>query len=83
MRLNDYIVCCSWHQPRNAVVKIRTGEIVSSQALNRIRDSPDKDHVIHSGGLCDPCAERFMNGKGKNKEPLVEDALAHRAESGR
>lgn len=76
MKLNDYIVCCSWHSPKNAIVKIRTGEVVPENVLKRTPDTPWKDQIIHSGGFCDPCAKRFLEGeKGK---PLVEDILVAR-----
>lgn len=72
MKLNDYIVCCSWHEPRNAVVKMKTGEIVPASLISRIPDDQKRDQIIHSGGFCNPCAERFM--KGKQRAPLVEAA---------
>jgi hypothetical protein len=74
MKLNDYIVCCSWHKPRNAIVKMKTGEVVPAEALRRIKDSPSKDNVIHSGGICDECARRLLKGR----EPLLESTLAAR-----
>ena len=79
MKLADYIVCCSWHSPKNTIVKVRTGEIVPPEVLKRIPDTSLKDQVIHSGGFCDPCANAFL--KGKERKPLVEDVLAARASS--
>ncbi|MDD5171713.1 MAG: hypothetical protein PHF60_01620 [Candidatus ainarchaeum sp.] len=76
MKLTDYIVCCAWHTPSKAIVKVRTGEIVSPEILKRIPDTPLKDHVIHSGGFCDPCARRFLE---KERTPLAEGITSRTA----
>ncbi|MEW6722284.1 MAG: hypothetical protein AB1324_03415 [Candidatus Micrarchaeota archaeon] len=54
LRIED-LVCCAWHKPGKAIVELKTGAIVPREVLDRIPDSPQKEHMMFSGGMCDPC----------------------------
>lgn len=70
MKLSD-MVCCSWHKPRNAVVGLRCGIIVPKDKLDAIPEGPEKEHMIYSGGMCDPCAKRFLSKKQPSAETIM------------
>ena len=67
----DEMVCCSWHKPRNAVVLLKSGEIVPGCVLAMIPDGPKKEHMMFSGGMCDPCARRFVSHLGPEAEGII------------
>ncbi len=70
MELDD-MVCCSWHEPRNAVVELSTGRIVPKEILDRIPDSPKKEMTIYSGGMCDPCMGRILASRKPSPEGIM------------
>lgn len=67
----DEMVCCAWHEPRNAVVELSTGRIVPKDILDRIPEGPRKEHTIYSGGMCDPCMSRVLAGRKPNPEGIM------------
>ncbi len=71
MKLEE-LVCCSWHEPRNAVVELSTGRIVPKEVLDRIPNGPGKEHAIYSGGMCDPCMGRVLAGRQPKAEGLMK-----------
>lgn len=74
LKLDD-MTCCSWHTPRNAIVHLRTGAVIPKEVLDRIPDSPAKDHMIHSGNMCDPCSKKLLEGSKAGKEPMAEGIM--------
>jgi hypothetical protein len=64
------MTCCSWHSPRNAIVITRTGAPVPNEVLAGIPNSPEKEQMLYSGNMCDPCARRFA---GRHGDPISEN----------
>jgi hypothetical protein len=64
MKIQD-MVCCAWHEPRNAIVELTTGKRIPRRVLEGIPHSPEKEHMMYSGGMCDPCASGFSSWKPK------------------
>ncbi|MFH0884871.1 MAG: hypothetical protein V1861_04130 [Candidatus Micrarchaeota archaeon] len=71
MKLQD-MTCCSWHNPRNAIVNLRTGALIAKEALDRIPNSPAKEHMIYSGNMCDPCAKKLLEGTMEPKSETIK-----------
>jgi hypothetical protein len=69
----EEMTCCSWHNPRNAIVQLKTGVIIPKEVLDRIPESPAKEHMIYSGNMCDPCAKKLLEGR---MEPMAEPIMA-------
>jgi hypothetical protein len=70
----DEMVCCSWHKPRNAIVELKTGKMIAKKLLRAVPDSPEKELMMGSGGMCDPCAANFTSGsKFAKRLPQGED----------
>lgn len=67
----DEMVCCSWHEPRNAVVELSTGRIIPKEVLDRIEEGPAKDDMRYSGGMCNPCMSRVLAGRKPKPEGLM------------
>ena len=74
MKLEN-MVCCAWHKPTNAIVELISGRIIPKRKLRAIPSSPEKDLMIGSGGMCDPCAANFISKSKYAKIPQDEDLL--------
>ncbi len=74
--------CCSWHEPRNAVVELKSGILVPDRVLALIPDSKAKEHMIHSGGMCDPCARRFVSRLGPQAEKIFNESRLQEKQDG-
>jgi hypothetical protein len=69
----DDMTCCSWHSPRNAIVNVRTGAPIPREVIDRIPPGREKDDMLHSGNMCDPCARKFSGGTWS---PMAEPPIA-------
>jgi hypothetical protein len=68
----ENLVCCSWHKPRNAIVELASGRIVPEKTLSAIPASPQKEHMMFSGGMCDPCAREFVHKYAPKSEGIFK-----------
>ncbi|HSB47567.1 MAG TPA: hypothetical protein VLD37_06140 [Candidatus Bilamarchaeum sp.] len=62
MKIED-MVGCAYHKPKNAIVLLKTGDIVPREVLDRIPESPQKRMLFESHGLCYPCNREFLGPK--------------------